>query len=265
MPSESQRKTNSGPPSFLALQDRIGYLFTNPSLLERALTHPSSTSEDHCDNERMEFLGDSVVNLCVAQALYERYPTWNEGDLTQVKSAVVSTQGLARAGESIGLRDVARFGKGLPLHQPLPPSVYANLFEAVAAAVYLDGGLVAAEAFVQRVLGPDMYVVAANGGEPNPKSLLQHIAQKHWAQTPSYCVLNTTGPDHDKVFEIAARVGERHFPPGMGRSKKEAEQVAARNALLVLEEESVLVSKSSPNGNGFHVNGNGALASGSGI
>lgn len=237
MPSESQRRLRSGTQTCLALQDRIGYLFNDRSLLERALTHPSATSEDHCDNERMEFLGDSVVNLCVAQALYERYPHWTEGDLTQVKSSVVSTTGLARAGESLGLRDVAQFGKGLPLNQPLPPSVYANLFEAVAAAVYLDGGLEAARAFVLRVLGPEMHVVAENGGEPNPKSMLQQLSQKHWAKTPCYRVLRASGPDHDKIFEIAAFIGERTFPHGTGRSKKEAEQSAAKNALNVLQNE----------------------------
>jgi ribonuclease III len=237
MPSESQRRLRSGTQTCLALQDRIGYLFNDPSLLERALTHPSATSEDHCDNERMEFLGDSVVNLCVAQALYERYPHWTEGDLTQVKSAVVSTTGLARAGESLALRDVARFGKGLPVNQPLPPSVYANLFEAVAAAVYLDGGLAAARAFVLRVLEPDMHVMAENGGEPNPKSMLQQVSQKHWAQTPSYRVINSTGPDHDKIFEISAYIGNRSFPSGTGRSKKEAEQAAAKNALTILQGE----------------------------
>lgn len=254
MASESQRRQRNGTQNFLALQDRIGYLFSDPSLLERALTHPSATNEDHRDNERMEFLGDSVVNLCVAQALYERYPCWTEGDLTQVKSTVVSTTGLARAGESLGLRDVAMFGKGLPIGQPLPASVYANLFEAVAAAVYLDGGLAAARSFVLRVLGPEMFTVAENGGEPNPKSQLQQIVQKHWSVTPSYCVLNTTGPDHDKVFEISAKICERQFPPGTGRSKKEAEQCAARFALEVLVVE-LAAGK----------NGNGAVADGSGI
>lgn len=209
-------------------------------MLERALTHPSSTAEEDRDNERMEFLGDSVVNLCIAQALYERHPCWTEGDLTQVKSAVVSTTGLARAAESLGLRDVGRFGKGLPLHEPLPPSVYANLFEAVAAAVYLDGGLEAARSFVLRVLDPDMRSVAENGGEPNPKSMLQHVAQKNCGVTPHYRVLGSSGPDHDKVFEISANVGHRVFPPGTGRSKKEAEQAAARRALEVLEAESML-------------------------
>jgi len=227
-------------PSFLKLQDRIGYLFQSPALLERALTHPSSTAEDDRDNERMEFLGDSVVNLCVAEGLYERHPEWTEGDLTQVKSAVVSTMGLARAGESLGLRDVARFGKGLPTHEPLPASVYANLFEAVAAAVYLDGGLEAARSFVLRILGPEMRAVAENGGEPNPKSMLQHVAQKNCGITPCYRLIATTGPDHDKVFEIAAHVGHRAFPTGTGRSKKEAEQAAARRALEVLEAETLL-------------------------
>jgi len=225
---------------FLKLQDRIGYLFKEPSLLERALTHPSSTALENCDNERMEFLGDSVVNLCVAQALYERHEDWSEGDLTQVKSAVVSTTGLARAAESLALRDVARFGKGLPQNEPLPASVQANLFEAVAAAVYLDGGLEAARSFVLRVLGPEMMAVADAGGEPNPKSLLQHLSQKNCGITPHYKLVSTSGPDHDKIFEISAQVGRRSFPAGTGRSKKEAEQAAAKRALELLEAESVL-------------------------
>ena len=230
--------------SFLCLQDRIGYLFQDPSLLERALTHPSSTAEDNRDNERMEFLGDSVVNLCVAQALYERHPDWSEGDLTQVKSAIVSTTGLARAGESLGLRDVGRFGKGLPQHEPLPPSVYANLFEAVAAAVYQDGGLNAARSFVLRILGPEMRTAAENGGEPNPKSMLQHVSQKNFGVTPHYRVVSASGPDHGKIFEICAYVGRRQFAAGTGRSKKEAEQAAARRALDTLEAESVLTTAS---------------------
>jgi len=252
MPSTT---THISDPTFLRLQDRIGYLFQDPSLLERALTHPSSTAEDDRDNERMEFLGDSVVNLCVAQALYERHPEWTEGDLTQVKSAVVSTTGLARAAETLALRDVGRFGKGLPQHQPLPPSVYANLFEAVAAAVYLDGGLDAARSFVLRSLGPEMRAMAENGGEPNPKSMLQHIAQKNCGITPHYRVLKTSGPDHGKTFEICAHVGRRSFPAGTGRSKKEAEQAAARLALEVLEAESMLSATAPANIAASHGNG----------
>ena len=139
--------------AYLRLQDRIGYGFRDTSHLQRALTHPSSTAEEDKDNERLEFLGDSVVNLCVGQALYQRYPKWNEGQLTQVKSAVVSTTTLARAGELLGLRESGKLGKGLPANAPLPPSVYANLFEAVCAAIYLDGGLDAARKFILRPNG----------------------------------------------------------------------------------------------------------------
>ncbi|MBE7464022.1 MAG: ribonuclease III [Planctomycetes bacterium] len=231
--------------SYLTLQDRIGYCFQRPELLERALTHPSSTAEEHTDNERMEFLGDAVVNLCVGQALYERYPHWNEGKLTQVKSAVVSTVCLARAGESLGLRDVGRLGKGLPVDEPLPPSVYANLFEAVAAAVYLDSGLEAARAFVLRILGAELRAVAENGCETNYKSTLQQLAQKYVNMTPHYRMINATGPDHGKTFEVVAVIGQRRFPPGMGKSKKEAEQAAARRALEVLKVEDAF----SDNGN----------------
>jgi ribonuclease III len=268
MPSDEPTSGRCCVTSCLRLQDRIGYLFRDPSLLERALTHPSSTAEDGRDNERMEFLGDSVVNLCVARALYERHPDWSEGELTQVKSAVVSTQALARSAELLGLRDVGRFGKGLPRNEPLPASVYANLFEAVTAAVYLDGGPDAACDFVLRVLGPEMCAVADSGGGPNPKSTLQHVAQRNWGVTPCYCVVGASGPDHDKVFEVAAHLGSercgacarvasldvclqmgaRVFPPGTGRTKKEAEQGAACRALEVLEAESLLSANGDDDG-----------------
>ena len=234
--ASTDRLTNAiSDTSFLRLQERIGYLFNNPSLLERALTHPSSTPHAHCDNERMEFLGDSVVNLCVSQSLYERYPQWSEGDLTKVKSCVVSTNGLAYAAQLIGLRDVSRFGKGLPPSAPLPPSVHANLFEAVTAAVYLDGGLEHARAFVLRILGHEMKACAENGGDPNPKSALQHSAQKIYGATPHYSIVGASGPDHGKTFEVCCHVGKRVFPVGTGKSKKEAEQDAARRALEIID------------------------------
>lgn len=271
MPSNAPFSGRSTDTTFLRLEDRIGYSFRDPSLLQRALTHPSSTAEDGQDNERMEFLGDSVVNLCIARALYERHPAWTEGDLTQVKSTVVSTQSLARAAELLGLRDVGHLGKGLPRDEPLPARVCANLFEAVTAAVYLDGGLDAACSFVLRVLDPEMRAIAENGGGPNPKSTLQHVAQRNWGVTPCYRVVKATGPDHEKTFEIAAHVGSqrcggclrvpavetclqmgaRIFPSATGRTKKEAEQFAARRALEALEAESALsATGSSGNGGG---------------
>jgi len=229
----------------LRLQDRIGYCFQNSKLLERALTHPSSTAEDDSDNERMEFLGDSVVNLCVGHALYERFPSWCEGRLTQIKSAIVSTRTLAAAGQALGLREVGKLGKGLPAHEPLPDSVYANLFEAVCAAVYLDGGIEAARAFVMRILGPEIRHLSESGREPNHKSQLQQLAQKHWGLTPCYRVASANGPDHGKIFEVFAVIGSRTFPTGNGRSKKEAEQQAAQQALEILNVE---VANSTGNG-----------------
>lgn len=246
--------------SLRRLQDRIGYCFGDRTRIERALTHPSSTAEEHSDNERMEFLGDAVLNLCVGQALYDRYPKWNEGQLTQVKSAVVSTVSLARAGECLGLRDVSKLGKGLPPGEPLPPSVYANLFEAVCAAVYLDGGLDAARAFVLRTLGPELKAVAENGSEPNHKSALQQLAQRDEGVTPHYRMISASGPDHKKTFEIVAVIGSRRFPPGHGRSKKAAEQAAARRALEVLEAEISLADGANGSENGDNdtgENGNG--------
>ena len=194
----------------------------------------------------MEFLGDSVLNLCVAHALYEKYSGWPEGRLTDIKSQVVSTQGLARAVETLRLREYARFGKGLR-RENLPPSVYANLFEAITGAVFLDGGIKAAKDFVLHILGPEMVAAAESSVEQNPKSMLQHITQRNSGATPSYTLISETGPDHAKIFVISAVIRGRTFPPGQGHSKKEAEQAAARCALEVLQAESVL-SESPPEG-----------------
>lgn len=223
--------------AYLQLQDRIGYTFRQPALLEQALTHPSSTTEDGRDNERMEFLGDAVLTLCVGQHLYEKFPKWTEGELTQAKSCLVSTVTLARVAQTLGLRESGRLGKGLPSDEPLPPSVNANLFEAVCGALYLDGGMEAARAFVVRVLTRELENTYSNGHEPNYKSGLQQLAQRTMGLTPHYRVVRATGPDHGKVFEIMAMVGLRSFPPGVGRSKKEAEQAAAQRALEVLAQE----------------------------
>ena len=232
---------------YLKLQDRIGYAFQDPSLLERALTHPSSTVEEDSDNERLEFLGDAVLSLCVAQALYERNPKWSEGRLTQIKSVVVSTQTLARMADALALRKLGRLGKGLPADEPLPASVGANLFEAVCGAVYLDGGMAAARSFVLRILDEEIRAITQNGHEPNFKSSLQQTAQRTLGLTPHYRVVSATGPDHGKVFQIVAVIGLRAFPPGVGRSKKEAEQAAAKRALEVLSlEESAAQAASRP-------------------
>jgi len=244
------------------LQDLIGYAFSDPALLERSLTHPSYTVEDDSDNERMEFLGDSVLNLCIGQALYERFPRWSEGRLTQVKSVLVSTITLARVAETLMLRRLAKLGKGLPSDEPLPPSVNANLFEAVCGAVFLDGGMESARSFILRVMDDEIRTISRDGHEPNYKSALQQLTQRDLGQTPHYRVVSTTGPDHGKTFEISAVIGARSFPAGKGRSKKEAEQNAAKLALEVLASEECVRACSQYNGNGSckhrAQNGNGS-------
>jgi len=232
------------------LQDLIGYAFTDGSLLERSLTHPSYTVEEDSDNERMEFLGDSVLNLCIGQALYERFPKWSEGRLTQVKSVLVSTNTLARVAETLLLRRLARLGKGLPSHEPLPPSVNANLFEAVCGAVFLDGGMESARSFILRVMDEEIRSISRHGHEPNYKSALQQLAQRDLGQTPHYRVVSTKGPDHGKTFEVTALIGMQSFPSGSGRSKKEAEQNAAKLALESLAGEECVRACSQYNGNG---------------
>jgi ribonuclease-3 len=236
--------------AILKIKTWIGYEFKNPSLLMKALTHPSSTVEEFNDNERLEFLGDAVVNLCVGEAVFAEYPQWNEGRLTQIKSAVVSTVSLAKAAERMGMRELGRLGKGLPHDEPLPCSVYANLFEAVSAAVFLDGGIEAARRFILRHLKPIIAEVIENGHEFNHKSALQQVSQRLWSVTPSYRLVSSTGPDHGKIFEIVAMIGERAYPPGFGRSKKEAEQVAAKNALELIQKEHPEEAPYIENGNG---------------
>jgi ribonuclease-3 len=174
------------------LQERLGYCFRDSAGLERALTHPSSTVDDD-DNERMEFLGDAILSLCVGQMLYECYPDWSEGRLTEVKSVVVSTSCLARVAGRLQLRNFSRLGKGLPSGEPLPASVLANLFEALCAAIYLDGGLPAARVFVEQVLGDEIAGVT-NGQEVNYKSSLQQVTQRRFGLTPNCAVHRITDP-----------------------------------------------------------------------
>jgi len=233
-----------------AFQQRLGYTFTHPELLDRALTHPSSVVQDGLDNERMEFLGDAVLGLCIGQALYESHPHWTEGELTQVKSVAVSGVVLARVGEALGLREFSRLGRGLPRNEPLPARVYANIYEAVCAALYLDGGLPAACAFIHRTLGPAVEDLARNGHEANHKSALQQYAQRNGAGGVNYRLLAATGPDHEKLFEVAAVLGARAFPSATGRCKKDAEQAAARQALGILASEGVSLNGNSVNGRG---------------
>ena len=218
-------------------EQAIGYVFKGPTLLLHALTHASSQNADLPSNERLEFLGDSVLGLAVSEFLFNFLEDGDEGDLTQIKSVVVSTVTLAGESRRLGLDRSYCVGKGMGKRHEMPPSLLANVFEAVVAAIYLDGGLEEARRFVVRNLYHQILAVCDDRHTKNYKSLLQQLAQKERGITPSYRVLRQTGPDHRKSFEIAAVIGRAQYPAGSGKSKKDAEQQAARRALKSLERE----------------------------
>lgn len=210
----------------------LPYDFSDVELHELALTHSSLGLER--DNERLEFLGDAALDLVVAEELFRHHPDLPEGDLTELKAWVVSRKTLAEAARDLELEEVARVGPGLK-ERTLPRSVLANLYEAVLGAVYLDGGLEAARAFVLTTLRKPLNQVRHKSQGPNPKQAFQMLCQKRWGRLPAYAVLESRGEAHARAFLVAAEVGGETFPSAWGRTRKEAESWAAHEALLVLQ------------------------------
>lgn len=218
---------------------RIGYTFCDKNLLMAALTHASGAQHRLASNERLEFLGDSILGAIVCEELFHRYPDYLEGDLTKIKSVVVSRQTCAKISEALGIQEFLVLGKGMTTNPTVPPSVLADVLESLVAAVYLDGGHSAVKEFVERLMGPEIDLAAAGELGGNYKSLLQQVAQRESGSTPVYQLVDEKGPDHSKCFKIAAVVGRTRFHAAWGRNKKEAEQRAARNALAELNKEPV--------------------------
>ncbi len=217
-------------------QESIGYHFNNLDLLKLALHHASSANHRRDSNERMEFLGDAVLGLVVCQALYERLPDALEGDMTKIKSAVVSRRTCAQVAQRLRLTEGLILGQGMDSGELLPSSLAAGTLEAVIAAIYLDGGLEAAQQFVLRHMDDELQEATASQHQFNFKSHLQQCAQRNMNATPIYELLDEKGPDHAKCFEVAVSIGGRQFPSAWGPNKKEAEQKAARLALVTLGE-----------------------------
>jgi len=220
-------------------QDAIAYRFRRPELLRAALTHTSGANTRAASNERLEFLGDSVLGLVTCEILFEKFPDYQEGEMTKVKSVVVSRKTCAKFSHELGLVDYLILGKGLAHYREVPSNVLADVFEALVAAVFLDGGWEVARAFVLRFVGPEVDRVAEQALENNAKSQLQQVAQREFGGTPRYLVLDEQGPDHDKCFKVAAAVNDHPFPPAWGRTKKEAELKAALNALADIQSETL--------------------------
>lgn len=218
------------------VESRLAYTFRDGTLLELALTHASagvSTQRGRRDNERLEFLGDTVLDLVIAEDLYEDDAAHAEGKLTEMKAAVVSRKALADAARRLDLALAARLGRGLAAREP-SRAILANLFEAIVGAIYLDGGLEAAREFVLRSLAVELEEARARKDEAVPKQGLQELCQRTYGTTPQYEVVERRGDDHARAFLVRAKVGARAFAPAWGRTMKEAESWAAYEALLEL-------------------------------
>lgn len=214
------------------VQRLVGYRFRDPALIDRALRHSSSADSRFESNERMEFFGDAVLGYLVCEHLFHHYPDLLEGDMTKVKSSVVSRKTCALVSDRLGLEELLTLGKGMTTRSRLPRSVLAAVLEALIAALYLDGGTDAARAFVNEHLGNIIAESAGSTHHQNYKSALQQHCQQQRAGSPVYVLLDEKGPDHDKAFEVAVELGGRRFESHWAASKKEAEQGAALNALI---------------------------------
>jgi len=217
----------------------LGVAFRNPSLLAQALVHRSLPREGEAaweSNERLEFLGDSVLGQIIAEYLYRKYPDWTEGRLTKVKAVAVSEPTLSAVAGRLGLGRFLRMSRGEE-HSGgrRRPSILSDGLEAVIGAVFLDQGLEAARDFVLRIFARELEGIETQQQGKDYKTSLQEMTQDRQRVIPAYRVIDEQGPDHDKTFTVEVRVGGEVLGSGMGRSKKEAEQAAAREALETLE------------------------------
>lgn len=216
------------------LEERLGYRFRDPSLLALALSHPSYAHEQDGSrgNERLEFLGDAVLGLVVAHELYAAHPDWSEGELTRARAALVNRLALATAARQLSLPSRIRLGRTeLASGGEQKERVLGNAFEALLGAVFLDGGLPAVAALLRRELGPALEAAGAPV-ERDAKTALQEWAHAELRATPCYVTVSDTGTEADEArFTVEVRVQDTLLARGVGRSKRLAEQAAARSAL----------------------------------
>jgi len=235
-----------GPPSdksdssnYSELEAVLGYPFKDRALLERALRHARWCNEQQGergeDNERLEFLGDAVLDLVVGHRLMTRYPQLREGELSVTRAQVVSEAGLSEVAGQLGIGRWLMLGKGEEKSGGrTKPSILADAFEAILASVYLDGGFEAANAMVNRLLAQRIETVEFKGFY-DFKTRLQETSQARMKATPTYHVVQELGPDHDKRFVVAVNINNDEWARAVGKSKKEAEQMAAAEAHFRLE------------------------------
>lgn len=227
-------------PPLADIQQRIAYQFSNAELLEIALTHKSYANENKVTyhNERMEFLGDAVLNLVVSEYLMKTCPDSTEGDLSRLRAAVVSEPALAAIAREIGLGSYILLGRGEEQTGGRDKgSLLANCLEALIASIYLDTGKEPADAFVIRFFENIIKKTCTSRGTLDHKTGLQELCQERLKQLPEYKVVSESGPDHQKQFEVEVWIKGQVSGRGIGRSKKEAEQRAAKEAIARLTED----------------------------
>lgn len=209
----------------------LDYRFKDLQLLRSALTHASGADHRLGSNERLEFLGDAILGAIVCERLYLKFPDYLEGELTRIKSVVVSRRTCAKISQRLGFEEFLILGKGMGSQDQTPSSILADVFESLVGAIYLDSGMEAAKRFIVTHIEAEIDETVDGQIGNNYKSNLQHVAQRQFGETPTYLLLDEKGPDHSKCFMIAAQIQGHRYSPAWGRNKKDAEQRAAMNAL----------------------------------
>ncbi len=221
---------------FTPFEAKIGYTFRKRELIEQAFTHRSYLNEHRTagrsHNERLEFLGDAILELVVTEFLYNKYPEKPEGELTALRAALVNTVSIAEAAQLLGMNEYLLLSRGESRDVGRARQIIlANAFEAIIGAIHLDAGYPAARDFISKQLFHKVEGVVENKSWQDAKSKLQEISQEKLGFTPIYEVVSQTGPDHDKVFVTGVRLGSERVATGEGRSKQESEQAAAEKAI----------------------------------
>jgi ribonuclease-3 len=229
-------------PDIPTTETALNLEFTNKALLQRALTHRSYLNENPDypleDNERLEFLGDAVLDFITGEYLYHRFPEMAEGRLTNLRSALVRTERLAHYAVQLNLGEFLFLGRGEEDSGGRKrPAILCDAFEALIGALYLDQGIEAVQKFVQKIIEPSLVEILASDADKDAKSQLQEIAQSHFQLTPTYRTIKEQGPDHAKEFTVEAVIGDKIYGVGEGFSKQSAAQAAAQRALDLLRQE----------------------------
>lgn len=223
--------------NLVVLEEKIGYSFKNPELLSNALKHTSFVNEKkrgEKSNERLEFLGDSVLSLTVAEYLYNSHSRYPEGEMTKMRASLVCEGALAEYASKISLGDFLYLGKGEELGGGRTrPSITSDAFEAVIAAIYLDGGFLEAKKFILSFIEDKL---SKNYIEEDYKTIFQEVIQKNPEEKIRYVLVSESGPDHDKLFKVELMLNSNVIASAEGKSKKQAEQLAAKQALELLGE-----------------------------